>query len=346
MKKTKMFLEQKSVIIDEENRIIRIKASTGDFDREQDRINPKGWKLSEYTIPFIDAHKSSGSYDGRLGEVVKGYEENGVWYNDVKLDKPSDENPNAWTDGEKLANRVWNLIKEGKDISVSVGFLPDENGIKKNSNGGYDFQSQEQYELSIVLAPCNPKAGTKSMNKFLEENKNKSLEELIKSNPKLEEAITKAFIDTEIPINEIPLRKLLKDKIEEVLKFDDIYIWSDGVYTDHVVFSQTVYDNGYYEYKNYQIGYSVLENNITLGNDLIEVKPMEIWVQEKEDMEVMKSIKKDFTSIKEFHNKSLELVKELEILKKVEEETPNTVVKKFNFTKKVKKANFKKEDNK
>ena len=31
-----MFLEQKSVIIDEENRIIRIKASTGDFDREQD----------------------------------------------------------------------------------------------------------------------------------------------------------------------------------------------------------------------------------------------------------------------------------------------------------------------
>ena len=85
--------------------------------------------------------------------------------------------------------------------------------------------------------------------------------------------------------------------------------------------------------KNYQIGYSVLENNITLVNDLIEVKPMEIWVQEKEDMEVMKSIKKDFTSIKEFHDKSLELEKELETLKKVEEETPKIETKKSLFKK-------------
>ena len=221
MKKTKMFLEQKSVIIDEENRIIRIKASTGDFDREQDRINPKGWKLSEYTIPFIDAHKSSGSYDGRLGEVVKGYEENGVWYNDVKLDKPSDENPNAWTDGEKLANRVWNLIKEGKDISVSVGFLPDENSIKKNSNGGYDFQSQEQYELSIVLAPCNPKAGTKSM----ENLRTKTLDEVIKEIPELEGFITKALNKETIPNTEIPLRKLLKDKLKEKFKVEYIYLY-------------------------------------------------------------------------------------------------------------------------
>lgn len=331
MKKTKMFLEQKSVIIDEENRIIRIKASTGDFDREQDRINPKGWKLSEYTIPFIDAHKSSGSYDGRLGEVVKGYEENGIWYNEVKLDKPSDENPNAWTDGEKLANRVWNLIKEGKDISVSVGFLPDENGIKKNSNGGYDFQSQEQYELSIVLAPCNPKAGTKSMNEFLEENRNKSLDELIKSNPKLEEVITKAFMETEIPMNEIPLKKLIKDKIKMELKLDEIYICE--IYTDHVIIAQALYENGWYEYKYYQVGYTVVTSEITIDTNIIEVEPMEIWVQEKEDMEVIKSIKKDFKSIKEFHNKNLELVKELETLKKVEKETPKIEIKKSLFKK-------------
>ena len=214
MKKTKMFLEQKSVIIDEENRIIRIKASTGDFDREQDRINPKGWKLSEYTIPFIDAHKSSGSYDGRLGEVVKGYEENGVWYNEVKLDKPSDENPNAWTDGEKLANRVWNLIKEGKDISVSVGFLPDENGIKKNSNGGYDFQSQEQYELSIVLAPCNPKAGTK----MLKDIESKTIKELIKEDSELEKIIRDYFgFEKELTLEEQleKAKKELEDVVSE-----------------------------------------------------------------------------------------------------------------------------------
>ena len=327
MKKTKMFLEQKSVIIDEENRIIRIKASTGDFDREQDRINPKGWKLSEYTIPFIDAHKSSGSYDGRLGEVVKGYEENGVWYNDVKLDKPSDENPNAWTDGEKLANRVWNLIKEGKDISVSVGFLPDENGIKKNSNGGYDFQSQEQYELSIVLAPCNPKAGTKSM----ENLRNKTLDEVIKEIPELEGFITKALNKETIPNTEIPLRKLLKDKLKEKFKVEYIYLCV--LFVNKVIVD--VWNCS--EYKYYEVGYTADEQaNITLAEEATEVEPMEIWVQEKEMKETYEKTLKE----------NLEIKKELETLEKVEEETPNTVVKKFNFTKKVKKANFKKEDNK
>ena len=327
MKKTKMFLEQKSVIIDEENRIIRIKASTGDFDREQDRINPKGWKLSEYTIPFIDAHKSSGSYDGRLGEVVKGYEENGVWYNDVKLDKPSDENPNAWTDGEKLANRVWNLIKEGKDISVSVGFLPDENGIKKNSNGGYDFQSQEQYELSIVLAPCNPKAGTKSM----ENLRTKTLDEVIKEIPELEGFITKALNKETIPNTEIPLSKLLKDKLKEKFKVEYIYLCV--LFVNKVIVD--VWNGS--EYKYYEVGYTADEQaNITLAEEVTEVKPMEIWVQEKEMKETYQKTLKE----------NLEFKKELETLKKVEEETPNTVVKKFNFTKKVKKANFKKEDNK
>ena len=327
MKKTKMFLEQKSVIIDEENRIIRIKASTGDFDREQDRINPKGWKLSEYTIPFIDAHKSSGSYDGRLGEVVKGYEENGVWYNEVKLDKPSDENPNAWTDGEKLANRVWNLIKEGKDISVSVGFLPDENGIKKNSNGGYDFQSQEQYELSIVLAPCNPKAGTKSM----ENLRTKTLDEVIKEIPELEGFITKALNKETIPNTEIPLSKLLKDKLKEKFKVEYIYLCV--LFVNKVIVD--VWNGS--EYKYYEVGYTADEQaNITLAEEVTEVEPMEIWVKEKEMKETYEKTLKE----------NLEIKKELETLKKVEEETPNTVVKKFNFTKKVKKANFKKEDNK
>ena len=327
MKKTKMFLEQKSVIIDEENRRIRIKASTGDFDREQDRINPKGWKLSEYTIPFIDAHKSSGSYDGRLGEVVKGYEENGVWYNEVKLDKPSDENPNAWTDGEKLANRVWNLIKEGKDISVSVGFLPDENGIKKNSNGGYDFKSQEQYELSIVLAPCNPKAGTKSM----ENLRTKTLDEVIKEIPELEGFITKALNKETIPNTEIPLSKLLKDKLKEKFKVEYIYLCV--LFVNKVIVD--VWNGS--EYKYYEVGYTADEQaNITLAEEVTEVEPMEIWVQEKEMKETYEKTLKE----------NLEFKKELETLKKVEEETPNTVVKKFNFTKKVKKANFKKEDNK
>ena len=314
MKKTKMFLEQKSVIIDEENRIIRIKASTGDFDREQDRINPKGWKLSEYTIPFIDAHKSSGSYDGRLGEVVKGYEENGIWYNEVKLDKPSDENPNAWTDGEKLANRVWNLIKEGKDISVSVGFLPDENGIKKNSNGGYDFQSQEQYELSIVLAPCNPKAGTKSM----ENLRTKTLDEVIKEIPELEGFITKALNKETIPNTEIPLSKLLKDKLKEKFKVEYIYLCV--LFVNKVIVD--VWNGS--EYKYYEAGYTADEQaNITLAEEVTEVEPMEIWVQEKEMKETYEKTLKE----------NLEFKKELETLKKVEEETPKIETKKSLFKK-------------
>jgi hypothetical protein len=84
------------------------------------------------------------------------------------------------------------------------------------------------------------------------------------------------------------------------------------------------------------VGYTVGTSEITIDMNIIEVESMEIWVQEKEMKETYEKTLKE----------NLEIKKELETLKKVEEETPNTVVKKFNFTKKVKKANFKKEDNK
>ena len=91
------------------------------------------------------------------------------------------------------------------------------------------------------------------------------------------------------------------------------------------------------EYKYYEVGYTADEQaNITLAEEVTEVEPMEIWVQEKEMKETYEKTLKE----------NLDIKKELETLKKVEEETQNTVVKKFNFTKKVKKVNFKKEDNK
>lgn len=162
--KNKFFITQQPVIIDEEQRIFRVKASTGDYDRDNDRVNPEKWRLSKYNPPFVDSHSTRSTYDKRLGEVVNAFYENGIWYNDVKLDVPEGD-PNSWTEGEKLANRIWKLVKANKDIRVSVGFKPDVEKIVQNEKGGYDFNGQEQFELSVVLVPANENAGTKEMSK-------------------------------------------------------------------------------------------------------------------------------------------------------------------------------------
>ena len=159
----KLLIPQVPKIIDEEKRIVRIKASTKDFDRVDDRINNKGVKLAEHPVLFIDSHQSNTTIDVKMGEIIKAFSEGDIWYNDVQFDIPFTEDGTKWSEGLKRTERIWQDIKAKKNFSVSIGFLPVEGKSKLNNQGGTDFEEIEQYELSIVVAPCNPKAGTKML---------------------------------------------------------------------------------------------------------------------------------------------------------------------------------------
>jgi hypothetical protein len=172
---------QKAQIVDEEKRIIRVKASDGGYDRDNDRIDPEKWKMPGYNPPLVDSHQTGDTADRRLGEIVRGFHQDGFYWNDIQLDKPSGD-ASEWTNGEKLANRIWKNAKEGKDIRFSVGFLADPDSMIRNSKGGIDFAGQEQTELSVVLMPSNARAGNKKMGDYVDMDKslNCMLEDIIK----------------------------------------------------------------------------------------------------------------------------------------------------------------------
>ena len=283
-KKNKFFNEQKVQIINEDERIILIKASTGDYDRDDDRIDPTQWKLSEYGVPFIDAHKSSGSMDNRLGEVKSAYHKDGTWYNEVKLDKPTGD-PQEWTDGEKLANRLWKMVKNGDDIRVSVGFFADVDKAKVNAKGGIDFAGQEQYELSAVLVPANPKAGIKSKS-FVVGEKELSLEEIIETYYEDVKTIVeeKAINREDVPQEEIPLGKQLSDLVKELNQ--GMYSYIVSVYPKKVVANVYGSTGGAYIDIFLEYQYEVDENGkASIVSEGIEVEPMDIWITKKfEDM--------------------------------------------------------------
>ena len=129
------------------DRTFRFTISTGDVDREGDRINPQGWDLEAFkqnpvtlwahnhTIPPIARTTDIGVAADRLQAVVQ-FPPPGV---------------------HPFADQVHDLLAKGFLSSASVGFRP----IRKTFNaerGGWDFQEQELLEWSIVGIPALPQA--------------------------------------------------------------------------------------------------------------------------------------------------------------------------------------------
>ncbi len=129
------------------DRTFRFTISTGDVDREGDRIDPRGWHLEafkqnpvtlwahDHRIPPIARTTDIGVAGDRLTAVVQF--------------PPPDVHP--------FADSIHNLIAQGFLSSASVGFRP----IRKTINterGGWDFHEQELLEWSIVGIPALPQA--------------------------------------------------------------------------------------------------------------------------------------------------------------------------------------------
>lgn len=254
---------QKAQIIDEDNRIIRVKASDGGYDRDNDRIDPEQWKMPGYNPPLVDSHKTGDTADRRLGEIVRGFYQDGFYWNDIQLDKPSGD-PSEWTNGEKLANRIWKNAKDGKDIRFSVGFLADPNKMARNEKGGIDFAGQEQTELSVVLMPSNARAGNKEMGDYIDMDKS--------------------------------LNCMLRDIIEEMYD-DDMQIRVCEIFLDKFVFNVWGRKEEEYTDKYYVAGYAIAGDTIEVVGQIKEVEPTRAFreklfaqVNVKFDEEKMKEI--------------------------------------------------------
>lgn len=121
-------------------------ASTGDLDRANDRVDPRGWKLDRFRANpvLLFSHRHDQPPVGKAEAI--------------------------WTDGRALrarlrfvpasiypfAAQVAAMIRSGFLNSLSVGFRPLKQ--TKNAEGGYDISAAELLELSIVPLPALPQA--------------------------------------------------------------------------------------------------------------------------------------------------------------------------------------------
>lgn len=124
--------------------------STGDIDRDFDKINPQGWQMQEYRKnPVI-----LWAHDTRTPPIAKSLKE---WIEEdtlraTALFTPADLNPFGYSIGR--------MYQEGFLSAVSVGFRPIKYVWVEDQNRPYgiDFEEVELLEFSAVPVPANPAA--------------------------------------------------------------------------------------------------------------------------------------------------------------------------------------------
>lgn len=166
-KNFKKTLDISTKVLDAEQRIIQFKASTSNYDRDEDRLMVTGWDLDNFmkNPVFLYMHDKKIPAIGRV--VNHSIDANqGILYMDVQF--PTIEEMTSSMDviseHAKFVDMLYNMYKNGFMNAVSVGFLATEGA--PNERGGYDFTKLELLELSAVTVPANQEAlkiGAKSI---------------------------------------------------------------------------------------------------------------------------------------------------------------------------------------
>jgi len=132
---------------DADNRTIGFLVSTSDIDRDQEIIDPKGWKLKNYkkNPVFLWAHDHRGLPIAR-GVKFKSNEEG------LLIDYQF-----ATADEYPFADTVYKLYNGGYLNAVSVGFIPLkwEDGNPEKNRFRRRYFEQELLEVSAVAVPSN-----------------------------------------------------------------------------------------------------------------------------------------------------------------------------------------------
>lgn len=133
--------------VDVEKRTVKFVISTGDVDRDNDMVDPKGWHLEDYkkspVVLWAHDHecppiaKAVSVSHGAKGLVsVAQFPEKGIY---------------------PFADMIFELVKGGFISAASVGFKPMEYKANEKRQG-FDFSKQSLLEWSIVPVPANPNA--------------------------------------------------------------------------------------------------------------------------------------------------------------------------------------------
>lgn len=142
----------------EKPKVYTFRANDGEFDRYQDRLSVKGWKLESFNAlkgPVLLNHDAGdGGFLGlgrrdvlSLGKA-RAYVQRDALMVDIEFD-PTD--PEALRVEKKLD---W----LGDTGAVSVRYSLPEGSYRQNEKGGLDSDVQELLEISIVTIPGNQRA--------------------------------------------------------------------------------------------------------------------------------------------------------------------------------------------
>lgn len=168
--------------VDVENRQIRVLASTGDLDRDGERILPEAFKNSLDIFkgnPVILAAHSHRLDDGSPSVVGRAID---IWLDKVGL----------WCIIEfaktKLAEEYWLLYSGGFMKAVSIGFAPLAwSDTNENGKSVRIFTAVELFEISLVAVGSNRAALSKHQQSKIDWLTDKKiLEEIKKQNPDFE----------------------------------------------------------------------------------------------------------------------------------------------------------------
>lgn len=136
--------------INEEKRTFKGIASTPSLDRASDVMVSKGAKFT-LPMPLLFHHDPKSV----IGQVISAQVTNKGIEVEISL-------PLITEDGALKArvDEAYQSLKYGLVKGLSVGFIPNWDGVEYTPDGGVQFNEWEWYELSLVTIPCNRDAET------------------------------------------------------------------------------------------------------------------------------------------------------------------------------------------
>lgn len=176
-------------VVDREQRVVHVVASTGVVDRHGESVNPNGWKLENFQANpvVLVAHDF---YSLPVGKVIKSWVEDNALHQHIQL-----------ADTEE-GRKVFYLVDGGFLNTVSVSFIVLKWG--QASKDPYTIMEQELLETSWVAVPANPQATIQNDIKENFQTLCKSIE-------------TKGFQKT-VTMTEAELRSLFAEEFEKAIQ--------------------------------------------------------------------------------------------------------------------------------
>ncbi len=140
----KDFIPEEIKSLDESNRTIRFRITTGSVDRDRDVISPLGWKLDNYRANPIVLF----SHDYSSLPVARTI--------DIQADNSGLSAVAEFAGAEiyPFADTVYRMVKAGFLNATSVGFRPIAWTFNEDRKG-VDFSETELLEFSVVAVPAN-----------------------------------------------------------------------------------------------------------------------------------------------------------------------------------------------